>query len=252
MGGEQIEHGVPVPGFGERDALRRLSASAPPVGTGGEAGALPGGGEDVGPGADGDQTALRTGLHDGDVQQGGEPGVGRGESDGQRSVPGGEVCRVRQPRAVPLRGLRPPEDGGGIRRRQGRAVGKCDAGAEREGIGEGGGVVGIGLAQAGLGLELFIQPEQPLVEQRPHHLLHPVGTGDRVEGLVRGVGEGERGGKGDLRLLFGPRFARQAGGPCRHLRPAAGQQEGRGGQETRGFQKSFLHGRAPSGGIRGR
>ena len=145
----------------------------------------------VGAGADGHKTALCAGLDDGNVQQGRQAGVRRGELDRDCTAAGSDGGHLIQAGAVTLGGHSPPQSSGHVLTGDGRAVGEGEAAAEGKGIRQRGLVVIVISAEGLLGGKAFVQPEQPLIEQGPHRLLHPVGAGDGIQGLLRQVGQGE-------------------------------------------------------------
>ncbi|CAN3995043.1 putative phosphoesterase or phosphohydrolase, partial [Dysosmobacter welbionis] len=206
------------------------------------------GGEIVGAGAHRGEAFLGSGLDDGDVQQGREAGVRAGQGYDYHPVPGGDSGHMGQPGAVPLGTLGPPQGGRRVRRRQGGPVGKGDAAAEGERVGEGGGVIGVALAQPRLGFQLAVQAEESLVDEGARHLLHTVGTGHRVQRLVRVIGKGERRREDHLLLLVGGLLVPQqaVGGLHGGFRPAAGQQQGHCPQQAQDLDALGLgHGTGP-------
>ena len=187
-GGETVEHGFLVRSLYQKNAVSGLLVPLPPGLVRHQTGAGLRLGQEIGAGADG--RGFRTGLDDGNVQQGGQAAVGGAQRHGDGAVTGCDSGDAGQTGTVALGSPGPvqhrPDVGGG----EGRAVGKGDTASERKDVGGKiliGGIVG---AQPELGFEIRPQTEQPLAEKGGDHLLHPVRTGHRIQGLVRGIGQG--------------------------------------------------------------
>ena len=100
MGGKAVEHGVLVGGFDQEDPVHRLSAALPP----GLAGHQIGAGfllrEEVWAGAHRGRVLFSAGLDDGNVQQGRQGAVGRGQGDGDAVRSGGDALDPGEPAPV--------------------------------------------------------------------------------------------------------------------------------------------------------
>ena len=144
-----------------------------------------------------------------------------------------------QPGAVPLGALGPLQGSCHVTGGEGGPIGEQDAGSESENVGKSSRIIGVALTQPGLGLHLRVQLEQPFVQKSTDHLLHAVGTGDGIQGLVRTVRQREGEGQQYLRLflLNGvlQQLFRYQGTACvvRLLLPTAGQRQ----QEQSGTQQ---------------
>ena len=202
MGGELIEHGVPVCGGGEGNGIHRQRRALPPMRIALQPCAPSVLREGVGAGPHRHSGRGGGGFDDGDVQQGGEAGVGPAEHHGDAFLSCGDGADLREAGAIAGGGFGPLERLGHILGSQGAAVGKENAGAEGEHIGEGFRIIGIAGAEDLLGLQGGGELEQPFVQKPPDHLLHPVGAGDGVQGLTGRIGQGEAGGQG-YRLFLG-------------------------------------------------
>ena len=84
---------------------------------------------------------------------------------------------------VPLRGEAPAEGSRYVRRRQLRAVGKVDAGADVKDVGHALVQNLVPLAEHRPGLKVLVQGKEGLVEQPPDLLLDPLAAGHRIQGL---------------------------------------------------------------------
>ena len=197
----------------------------------------------VGPGADGEGTALGAGLHNGDVQPGDEAPVVAGEGDAHRPAAGPEVRHLRQPPAVAGGGLGPAQAVHHVLGGDGAAVAEGDAASQGDGVGIPGGVVGVGLRQGGLGVKGPVQGEQPLIQQGPQGLHGPVGAGDGVRRLPLEIGQGEGGELHVLLLLLHVVIVRQGAENVFRVRRrpvAPGQRRQAQGQKRREY--ALFHG----------
>ena len=230
VGGKAVEHGVVVRRFHQGNPVHRLALPLPPGLIGDKIG--PGFllRVEIGPRTDGSRALLGPGFHDGHVQQGRKGGVGAVQRNGHTVPVGADGSDAGEAAPVAVGGPGPLQGRFHIPARQGRSVGELHSGAELEGIAEGGLVVGIADAQAGLGLEAPVQPKQSLIQKRPRRLLHPVGAVHWVQGPPRHIGQGEPLRQDRILLLL--RLFRLKGGHhvLRLLRglllPAARQQTG--------------------------
>ena len=138
---------------------------------------------------------LRARFQNGNIQQGGQTGIGPGEGQGHRAVPGGNTFDIRQPPAVASRAAGGTEGSFYVGGGEGRAVRKHHAVTEGQLVGQRFRIIGVGRAQQRLRREGLIQLKQPLVEKRGHRLLNAIGTGEGIQRLTFQIGQGEHGGQ---------------------------------------------------------
>ena len=123
MGGELVADAALIGAVHETDGRCGQGLDLPPIGVGAEEAAVFVRRQHIGSGAGGGDSVLGAGLHDGDIQQGREAGVGAAQPEDDFSpalrdgVHGGEAPAVARALLGPLEGGRhiPRPEGGAVR-----------------------------------------------------------------------------------------------------------------------------------------
>ena len=172
---------------------RQNAAVLPPAAVGCQIGARVILGKQIGAAACGGGAVLGAGLDDGNVQAAGKGGQRRGQGDDYRVLADVHGGHVPQPGGIALRGAGALQRGGHVGRRDGGAVRESRIGLDADGPGALGGIICPAVRQDGLGPELLVQGEQPLVHEGLYGLLHGVRGADGVEGAAGDIGQGKGG-----------------------------------------------------------